>query len=178
MSVTLANAGAVDRPATDRYPTPAPVTHALLDYLELDEGTRIWEPACGEGHMVNVLKGRGHIVQNSDILTGVDFLAQKELKGDWIITNPPFYLAEDFIRHAHSLKPEGICLLLKSQYWHASKRLRLFNEFRPEAVLPLTWRPDFLFGKKSGAPTMEVLWTVWRANYKPIETIYQPLARP
>lgn len=30
----------------------------------------------------------------------------------------------------------------------------------PSYVLPLTWRPDFLYGAKSGRPTMELLWTV------------------
>ena len=176
MTVTLANAGAKDRPDTDFYPTPAEVTTALLDYLLLPLETTIWEPACGKMHMVKVMVDRGYDVDASDILTGKDFL-KSDLAADWIITNPPFYLAEQFIRHAHSLEPSGFALLLKSQYWHSSNRLKLFNEIPPRAVLPLTWRPDFLFGKKSGSPTMEVLWTVWTRRV-PENTIYRPLSRP
>jgi hypothetical protein len=177
VTITLANAGAKDRPDTDYYPTPPEVTIALLDYLNLPLNTTIWEPACGQGHMVKVMVERGYDVDASDILTGKDFLTSGDLAADWIISNPPFYIAEDFIRHAAELWPCGFAFLLKSQYWHSSKRLKLFNGIRPTAILPLTWRPDFLFGAKSGSPTMEVLWTVWgRKDVK--ETIYQPLSRP
>jgi hypothetical protein len=51
-------------------------------------------------------------------------------------------------------------MLLKSQYWHAAKRHQLFNTHTPAYILPLTWRPDFMFGERGGAPTMDVLWTV------------------
>ena len=44
--------------------------------------------------------------------------------------------------------------------------------------VPLSWRPDFLFGSKSGAPTMEVLWTVWKAPYDNATTLYEPLLKP
>ena len=39
------------------------------------------------------------------------------------------------------------------------KRIDLFNSNPPAFVLPLSWRPDFGGG---GAPTMDVLWTVWK----------------
>ena len=55
MTVTLANAGAIDRSETDFYPTPAEVTEALMLFLRLPEGTTIWEPAAGEGHMARVM---------------------------------------------------------------------------------------------------------------------------
>ena len=180
MSVTLANAGSkTERPATDFYPTPREVTTAILDYLKLPRSSGIWEPACGEGNMVNVMRERGYEVQSGDILHGQDFLETTNcrVESDWIITNPPFYLAEKFIRRAFALNPRGFAFLLKSQYWHSSKRLALFDAIPPKAVLPLTWRPDFLFGSKSGSPTMEVLWTVWERGNKE-ETIYRPISRP
>lgn len=178
MSVTLANAGAVDRSSTDFYPTPHEVTHALLDFIKLPTSTSIWEPAAGAGHMVSVMQSRGYEVSASDLYsyTNEDFLDIWELRGDWIITNPPFKQAEEFIRHAQDLEPAGFAMLLKSQYWHATKRLKLFQETKPTYILPLTWRPDFLFGSKSGSPTMEVLWTVWiRDNETP--TQYIPLSK-
>jgi hypothetical protein len=177
MTVTLCNAGAKDRPETDFYATPEAVTHALLDWLNLPMGTRIWECAAGDGRMVEVMLARGYQVESSDIKTGVDFRVAGARKVDWIITNPPFIVAEDFIRHAYDLNPTGFAFLLKSQYWHSMKRNKLFFDIRPIAVLPLSWRPDFLFGKKSGAPTMEVLWTVWESPYGQ-KTIYEPLAKP
>ena len=94
--------------------------------------------------------------------------------GDFIITNPPFSKATEFITHALELgKP--CAFLLKSQFWHAKSRLDLFRANPPSYVLPLTWRPDFLYGAKSGSPTMECLWTVWAEGS---ETIYYPLEKP
>lgn len=179
MSVTLANGGAVDRSTTDFYPTPYEATEALLKFLSLPRETTIWEPAAGEGHMSLVMRRWGYSVSESDLFsyTFENFLDITELRGDWIITNPPFKYAEQFIRHALSFKPKGVAMLLKSQYWHAAKRLALFNEHPPTHVLPLTWRPDFLFGKKGSAPTMDVHWTVWHSDSS-MTTRYQPLERP
>ena len=107
----------------------------------------------------------------------VDFLTAR-VECDWIITNPPFSQAEKFIRHALDLR-RPCAFLLKSQFWHARSRLALFREYQPAYVLPLTWRPDFLFGAKSGSPTMEILWTVWDVyDGGCYATEYIPLARP
>ncbi|EGO63571.1 hypothetical protein [Acetonema longum] len=111
--------------------------------------------------------------------TGMDFLISPFNPCDWIITNPPFSLSEQFIlRSIEHGKP--FAFLLKSQYWHATSKLKIFEQYRPEAVLPLTWRPNFLFDqkeRKSGSPLMEVYWTVWGS--KPAkQTIYCPLPRP
>ncbi|GAB7057373.1 hypothetical protein JCM16163A_41220 [Paenibacillus sp. YK5] len=44
----------------DYYPTPPEVTHALMQFLKaegvLDGVWLIWEPACGDGAMSEVLK--------------------------------------------------------------------------------------------------------------------------
>ena len=186
MTFTLANSSSEnwrDRPATDFYPTPPDVTQALVDFLGLPKELTLWEPACGDGRMVDVLRANGDVVRDSDIQTGTNFLDVQECPESFIITNPPFNQAEAFIRHASKLKPEcGFAFLLKSQYWHSASRLPLFREIHPQFVLPLTWRPDFLFGAKSGSPTMEVLWTVWinqewEECYEG-ETIYNLLERP
>lgn len=179
----LANASAVDRSKTDFYPTPENVTLALCEYLGLKD-QRVWEPACGQGHMARALEAQGNTVVATDLYPqgyGVgnsDFLAEEpdEIEFDWIITNPPFKLAEQFIlRSIEHGKP--FAMLLKSQYWHSSRRRNLFEAHRPQAVLPLTWRPDFHFGTKGGSPTMEVAWTVWGG--KPANcTEYVPLPKP
>ena len=89
-----------------------------------------------------------------------------------MITNPPFALSEAFILKALQHAPI-VAMLLKSQYWHAAKRQQLFNAHMPAYIFPLTWRPDFMFGERGGAPTMDVLWTVWikgqhTAKYEPL----------
>jgi hypothetical protein len=155
----------------DFYPTPPDVTHALMKFLQLQSCYSIWEPACGDGAMSEVLKQYVKNVYSSDIRKtgygdgGIDFLSAKDANFDAVITNPPFAISEDFIRRALGCA-SVVAMLLKSQYWHAKKRMKLFNEYMPAYVLPLSWRPDFL-GKerrnkdKKNSPVMEVCWTVW-----------------
>lgn len=176
-SVLTCSGAPSSRRELDFYPTPPEVTYALMDFLKMPP-SRIWEPACGKGHMSEVILAYGHQVHSSDIadtgygVAGVDFLNAEAGQFDAIITNPPFNVSEEFIRKAlkHS---EIVCMLLKSQYWHASKRAVLFNSCRPRYVLPLTWRPDFLFDTrdsgKRAAPTMECCWTVWDKSNLPTE---------
>ncbi len=166
---------AYKRVASDFYPTPPEATQALLNYLRLPRGTVVWEPACGANHMVDVMRRNGYAVIGTDIQTGADYLATECVVCDWIITNPPFSLADRFIvRSIENGKP--FALLLKSQYWHAKKRLDLFRAYPPSAVCPLTWRPDFLFKKRgSGSPLMDVCWVVWDGSH---DTKYIPLEKP
>ena len=168
---------AYSRAASDFYPTPPEVTSALMNFLMLPCSHKIWEPACGENHMVNVMRDRGYDVIGTDINMGVDFLSAEIPEDvDWIITNPPFSLADSFVcKCVEHKKP--FALLLKSQYWHAKKRLQLFREHPPAYVLPLTWRPDFLFGQRGGSPLMEVMWCVWTVS-DPGRTVYEPLSKP
>lgn len=142
----------------DFYPTPPECTVALMDFLKLQPCT-VWECACGDGAMSNVIKAYGHEVIETDIRTGTDYLKTKGF-ADAIITNPPFNLSAEFIEKALTEAPI-VAMLLKSQYWHAKKRIDLFTQNRPAYILPLTWRPDFMNGERGGAPTMEVIWTVW-----------------
>ena len=168
------------RSATDFYPTPDEVTETLIYAIQPNpETTNIWEPACGDGRMVRCLERIGpYEVVGTDISTGHDFLKINEVPDgcNWIITNPPFSLAEEFIRHAHELNIP-FAFLLKSQLWHAKKRYDLFTQCPPDYIFPLTWRPDFLFGASSGAPLMDVMWCVWLRNSRYPLTRYVPLKK-
>ena len=168
---------AYKRNQSDFYPTPPEATQALLDFLKLPKGTTVWESACGEGHMVEVMQNNDLRVIATDIQTGTDFLNAEMPTGvEWIITNPPFSLAEQFIRKAYDHRVP-FAMLLKSQYWHAASRFNLFLQVTPSYVLPLTWRPDFLFKTRGkGSPLMDVMWCVWIPGYG--RTRYLPLTKP
>lgn len=173
---------AAGRRQSDLYPTPPEVTVALLRFLNFPSGVSVWEPAAGDGDMADVISQYAFPVYVTDIRDGTDFLQSSIDDADWIITNPPFSLAEEFIRHAAELN-KPFAMLLKAQYWHAAKRAKLFEELPPSYILPLTWRPDFFFkehdGKKSGSPLMDVMWCVWLTPWmKNVQTVYQPLPRP
>lgn len=153
---------AYGRNEADFYPTPSEVTVSLLNFLDLPKETRIWEPACGKGHMVLTFMSHGYRnVVGTDLNFGVDFLTCAGMDCDWIITNPPFSIADKFIERAWNTgKP--FAFVLKSQYWHAKRRYELFQKCMPSHILPLIWRPDFMFGTRgSGSPTMDIIWCVW-----------------
>lgn len=163
------------RRASDVYPTPPEVTEALLRHQTV-WGT-IWEPAAGDGDLADVLEKHVNRVIRSDIRTGTDFLTfNAEMAFDWIITNPPFSHAEEFIRKCMTYN-KPFALLLKSQFWHAAKRKDLFYEWQPCAVMPLTWRPNFLFKERQkAAPLMDVMWCVWMPDKKNY-SMYMPIGR-
>ena len=183
MTVALANGGNQERRRDlDFYPTPRDVTLALVNFLNL-RGRRIWELACGDGAMCKVLAEAGNFVLASDIAPAchghgsVDFLLADDRFRyfDAVVTNPPFNISEQFIRHALTKAPL-VAMVLKSQYWHAAKRRKLFADHPPAWVLALTWRPDFMAGERGGAPTMDCIWTVWQEGVT--DTRYRQLARP
>lgn len=171
-----------ERADKDFYPTPPLVTKALMDFLSIPQESVIWEPACGDGAMSKVIESYGNTVISTDIRVdsgygtgGIDFLTAEPMECSAIITNPPFKLSEQFIIKALDVAPM-VCMLLKSQYWHAEKRTKLFASYPPAYVLALNWRPDFLNGKRGGAPTMECLWTVWVKGQS--DTKYRILEKP
>jgi hypothetical protein len=167
------------------YPTPFLGTVALMKHLRLPLSTRILEPACGEGHMSRVFALLGYKnVQSFDIRldTGygepnVDFLKTKGLEADWIISNPPFDLAEDFVRHALTITG-NVVLLLKVTYFSAAKRSALRNETKPAERLNLLWRLAFLEHERGNSPIMETMWVVWREGYAQDFIMDRELHRP
>jgi hypothetical protein len=119
LALTGIAAAAHDERGVDCYSTPPEAVHALLA-AESFTGV-IWEPACGPGAIVDVLRLAGHRVVATDLesygcpdsLAGVDFLAQTTppKNAETIITNPPFMLAGEFARHALELVPKVVMLL-------------------------------------------------------------------
>lgn len=166
-----------NRSKNDFYPTPPECTVALLNFLEerflLKKRDLIWEPACGSHAMVDVMNKRGYTVLGTDIIYGQDYLTTDPKDDyDWIITNPPFCSAQEFItRSTQRNKP--FALLLKSQYWHSAKRRKIFSEYPPTFILPLTWRPDFT---GAGASMLDMMWCVWIGPAR--VTYYIPLQKP
>lgn len=168
----------------DFYATPPEATEAFLAaYKHFLEGYRRFsEPCCGDGAISKVLVRcfPEAVVQSSDLVyrgygaTADIFdciqmycVSDKSVgTPEVVITNPPFNLAEDIIRHVMgNWKPRVLALLLKSTFWHAAERTELFNLYRPTMILALPWRLDFL-GK--GRPTMEMSWFIWDQDRPPI----------
>lgn len=170
------------RHAADFYPTPPECTEALVrTFPTLWQGKKLWEPACGDGAISEVLARHGTVV-STDLhergygVGGVDFLRAALPAGvEGIVTNPPFDIAEDFIAHACSLGVP-VAMLLKATYWHAKSRIKLLQRTGPYAICPLTWRPKFC-PDRGAAPTMDFMWTIWGAEPQ-AHTYYTLLEKP
>jgi hypothetical protein len=153
----------------DFYPTPKEVTFALLEHIDWPSTFSIWEPACGQNDMVDVLATRFDEVIGTDIQTGDDFLTSGMKNVDACITNPPFTDSVAFIERAIDYGYAAI--LLKSTYWHSSRRTNLFYRRRPSKILCLNWRPQFDKRIVKSSPTMDFIWTVWEPDNKTTEYI-------
>ena len=136
----------------DYFGTPAWATRSLMRYLiegpaqycQIPLSTVI-EPACGQGHMSRPLGEYFKSVVASDIQDfGFgevhDFLFPTYAKrAEWVITNPPFVLAEEFIEKSMDLCSVGCAFLVRSAFAESKGRYeRLFS------VNPPNYRLQFV----------------------------------
>lgn len=153
------------RRAADHYPTPSWITDAganfLLNHIHgVSHETPVWEPACGDGQMAKVIKQHFTRVESTDLcdygygLSEIDFLAQNVHFDGIIFTNPPFNLAEGFIRQSLKIteRHHGVVgMVLRHEYDCAKGRVDLFNHEPFAAKLVLTKRPMWVEGS-TGSP--------------------------
>ena len=101
-----------DREKMDFYATDKRATHELLKREQFI--SPIYEPACGEGHIGKVLEEHNYKVKAEDICyrgygseEEVDFFTVQENHLD-IVTNPPYFCASEFLRHALEISREKV----------------------------------------------------------------------
>lgn len=139
---------ASERQKDDFYPTPPEMTRALLEVEDFFGG--IWEPACGDGSMSEVLIANGCLVTSSDLVdrgygaSRRDFLMESmPSHRQHIVTNPPFKLAEKFWRHACTIAPGKVAFVARLTWLEGLERAEMFREFPPSRVWVCPWRPKF-----------------------------------
>ncbi len=184
LGAAMAGGNGERRPG-DFYPTPPEVTLALLESGVLLPDLPIWECACGEGALAEVLRGAGRSVVATDLFDrgygepGHDFTRADKALAPIVVTNPPFVHAKAFIVSALRLEGvEQVALLLKATYWNAGDRYELLNNFPPTFWMPITWRVDFT---GAGKPAMDLCWAVWSKFGRYGDqwaTFLKPLRRP
>ena len=165
----------------DFYPSPPEAIYGLMSKVSFSKGT-IWEPACGDGAIMNVLVDKyGKRVLPTDIHDWgcVPFVQHNFLDTytlGWakaqgakhIITNPPYKLAlefanygQDFISHTGG----KMALLLRLQWLEGQKRGKWFEKFPPSEVwvfskrLPRMHRKNYE-GKKTSS-MIAFAWYIW-----------------
>lgn len=124
------------RAAGDYYTTDPTAVEQFIKYYHRLNGNfigLIWEPACGCGNISKVLESNGYHVISTDLYyrgygnSGVDFLTA-DLPDEvvTIITNPPYALADDFVKHAMDVLPSGgrYLALMNLSYLAGQKRFK------------------------------------------------------
>lgn len=157
-----------ERKASDNYPTrDLRATRGMLNAIRPPKSITWLEPACGEGHISRVLTEEGYNVISTDIrhtgygVGGVNYLEQFYEEEFGVCTNPPFYLAEEFIRHAMLNRCPFLILLLKSDFFNSDYGKRLNAEFPVTGFAPVPWRIAFLKKERGNNPIMNCSWFIW-----------------
>jgi hypothetical protein len=95
-----------------------------------------------------------------------DFLNTKPLKSvDWVITNPPFRLAEDFFHHAMTIANVGVALLVRTVFLEGIGRLeRVFSKHPPTLVAQFSERVPMVRGRldRKASTATGYAWVMWR----------------
>ena len=167
-----------EREVNDFYATDPRALELLLNTEKFD--LNVWEPACGKGHLSEVLKNRGHTVRSTDLIDrgygegGVDFLQCTEKFNGDVITNPPYKYAQQFVEHAIERIPDGhkVAMFLKLTFLESQRRRELFEKHPPEYIYVSSSRlrcaigGDFEKYEQGGCSTaIAYAWFIWRKGF-------------
>ena len=145
------------RHENDFYPTPPLATRALAA-VEAFRGD-IWEPACGNGAISDVLSEKNAVI-STDLhdygfgASNADFLAADQLLAPNIVTNPPYKHAQAFIQKAIDLGAEKHCWLLRLSFLESKRRKAELLDVAPPSRV-------WVFAKRL---------TIWRGDEAPTST--------
>ncbi len=156
-----------DLSGPDFFPTPRWATYALIDNERFDG--EIWECACGNGAMSEVLRETGQKIISSDLYdrgygeSGIDF-TNSTIKCDNIITNPPYNVAESFVRNGVLNSRKKFALLLRLAFLEGANRANtIFSVCPPSRVWVFSERITFYPSGaiQKGTGTTAYAWFVW-----------------
>lgn len=175
----------------DFFPTPPWATRALVVEVlpRVLSGQHIcmaWDPACGEGHMVEVLQETIAIVRGSDVFdygrgySVADFLDRDTRltpPADLICTNPPFNAAVKFALRALDEANVAVALLLRTAWIEGEARYEsLFRDRPPTVFAPFVERVPMVKGRwdPNASTATAYAWFVWVHGAAPRAPLWIP----
>ena len=176
----------------DDFPTPPWATRALIEHVLGNKGDlatqACLEPACGAGHMAKVLKEYFGEVDSADAYEygygrRRDFLAYpyETNSVDWVITNPPFRLAEEFVLRALRVARCGVAILARTVFLESvGRHMRIFRETPPTVFAQFVERVPMVRGRLDGNASTATgyAWFVWRKDVaEPPRLVWVPPCR-
>lgn len=165
-----------ERETNDYYATEPKALELLLEQESFDPF--VWECACGEGHLSEVLRQHSYIVHSTDLIDrgygvgGVDFLKETAPFNGDIITNPPYKFAQEFVEHALSLIPTGnkVAMFLKLTFLEGQGRRKMFEMHPPRRVYVASGRLKCAmngeFERYAKSTAVCYAWFIWEKGYQ------------
>lgn len=175
-----------ERVAFDYYATNPKAVDMLLEQYQF-YGKKMLEPCVGGGHIANAVR---KFCWYEDVeVTGVDLVDRgypntivtdfltwnNGDRFDFIISNPPYSLAQEFIEHGLDLlKEDGqMAMFLKIQFLEGAKRKLFFEDNPPKYIYVFrnrmaTWNNGQSIDPSTGkkwATTMCHAWFIWEKGF-------------
>lgn len=176
-TLAASNLSERERANEDYYATEPKAVRLLLE-VEKFEG-KIWECACGGGHLSEEMKRLGYEVYSTDLIDrgygdGVfDFIGidNNTMVHYNIITNPPYRFANKFIYRALSIMQEGkkLALFLPIRYLEGKERKTLFKKCSPKKIYVSSSRLICALNGNFEQQTRSAVsyaWFVWEKGFK------------
>lgn len=165
--------------AIDFFPTPPEPVHSILDEMGHILSETLWEPACGNGIIAEILSGRGFKTLATDLRyygyvnqhDQLNFLGlrAKEYSGQFdIITNPPYSQHIQFIQRGLELAKRFLVYLLPLTYLTPSNKREFYTRECKVMFFPLGYRPAFIMpGYEKASKMKDYMWVVWDKSKPP-----------
>ena len=175
-----------NRQPNDLYATRPHDVKLLYQYEPSIIEGKIWECACGHGHIVRTLQELGATdIYASDLIDyGFGYDVNNFIEGndhqdefDTILTNPPYKYTTEFIRKAiDRVKPGGrvIMLMPTTVLAGVNRYAKIFSIDPPKYVYTFVRNTYALLvaeGDKIGAPKLSHSWFIWEKGYKGETTV-------
>lgn len=162
----------------DYFPTPPWAARAGGELIRRFDPLAVscWEPAAGGGHMAHGLRDYFDVVHETDIASYGrsielhDFVQQSRAYPPavggvhWIVTNPPFNLAEDFVRIGLAHAGRGVAMLVRLAFLEGQKRHALLHGDWPvRVVAPFAERVPMVKGRwdPDASSATAYAWFLW-----------------
>jgi hypothetical protein len=136
----------------------------------------VWDPGCGVGRVADAARRRGYKTYATDIVDRgyqhfdqtLNFLLCERPLGNNIITNPPFQICDQFLRHALKLDVNAVAMIwlarrLNAAHWLADTPLARVYLLTPRPSMP----PGEMIarGEKPRGGKQDFVWLVFRRDH-------------
>ena len=183
------------------------IQYVIWPNLDIHVGARrlkdmtCWEPASNRGYMAKALQDYFRIVRTSDIydysmdpatvdvqgsvhdflIEGAEDRVMTAHGADWVITNPPFRLAAQFVARAWKVKNvKGVAMLTRTAFLEGVERYEtLFKLNPPSFVAQFVERVPMVRGRLDGeaSTATSYCWLVWMEGVEGTRLVWIPPCR-